>query len=526
MSKLNFKRLSRGVKLLTDHIHSQIQSALTLVTNTRVPEANLQNNAGVTRLSFSWPVAKGVSPKTLSAAFNLAPPQGEFRSDGILDPEDQTFILDELSFSFDVRDEAARITSPTDPSGEGELTFYQSENLAFKVSIFEKSASVFGGDANFDSTLFSLDYPSTLYLGSAGTNRSNPAVLSSIGATLNPYKTYLLAVDCSTYLESPNYQVNSVMVSMAFRSKLRPRDAGEVNVQNIPQGSELSAPQQYGAPYLDVKTLTTPAAGSTIKAEASGLDTGVQGALELVDTSVRSGLTGGYNNKSRRNGYESLRDDSSYQIIAVPMWGNGWYGAATADLPYMGASPFTDAVVDRRIIPIHYPMVIHHVVCCANYSGIVAPTTATYKIDVGVGIGCGIRSDSHSYRQAAFASITNLTTPIDAYSGSSGLGLIDGVRGSLYDIPLVGTGGVGFSSVTGKPFYVGQASSTEQARSGAAETVGGGDVAIASIDGKEQWIEVRMSLQDTAGIGSMPAGQGLIGYGGHWVYIIGKRHVC
>ncbi len=530
MSKLNFKRLSRGVKLLTDHIHAQIQSALTLVTSTRVPEGNLENNAGITRMSFSWPVAKFEQPKILSAAFTLTPPQSEFRADGILDPDDQTYILDDLSFSFDVRDEAARITSAAAAGGEGQLDFVDAEKLGFKVSIFEKTASVFGGDANFDNTLFSLDLPSTLYLGEAGTNRSNPAVLSSIGATLNPYKTYLLAVDCSTYLDDANVQVNSLMVSLSFRSRLRTRDSGQASVQNIPKGAELSAPQQYGEPYTSPKTLTTPAAGSVIKAEVSGLDSGVQGSLELVDSAVRTGLLGGYDSKSRRVGYETLRDDASYQVIAVPMWGNGWLisssGTDVEHLPYMGAVPFSDAVTDRRIIPIHYPMVIHHVICCVNYAGLTPPTTSTYKFDVGVGIGCGIRSDSHSYRQAAFASINKLTPAIDTYNGGGGLGLINNVQGSLYNIPLVGTGGAGFSSVTGKPFYAGVSNSTEQARSGAAEAVGGGNVAIASIDGKEQWIEVRMSLQDTVGIDAMPAGEGLVGYGGHWVYIIGKRHVC
>ena len=49
MSKLNFKRLSRGVKLLTDHIHTQLQAALSLVTSTKVPEANLEQNAGISR---------------------------------------------------------------------------------------------------------------------------------------------------------------------------------------------------------------------------------------------------------------------------------------------------------------------------------------------------------------------------------------------------------------------------------------------------------------------------------------------
>ena len=528
MSKLNFKRLSRGVKLLTDHIHTQLQAALSLVTSTKVPEANLEQNAGISRLTFSWPVAKFLAPNTLTAAFNLLPPQNEFRADGILDPDDATYILDTLSFSFDVRDEAARISSAAAAGGEGQLDFVDTDKLSFKVSLFEKSALHFGGDSAIDKTVFSLDYPSTLYLGQY--NRSNPSVLEDIGATINPYRTYLLAVDCSTYLDDANVQANSIMVSMTFKSKLRSRDSGSASVQNMPQGSELSGAQQYGGSYVSAQTITTPAAGSVIKAETTGADTGVQGSFEKVDEAVRQGLSGGYNTKGRRFGYESLLNDASYQIIAVPMWGNGWFvqkgSADNALLPYMGSTPYSDQVIDRRIIPIHYPMVIHHVMCCINYSGLTVPTTNTYEFDVGVGIGCGMRSDSHSYRQVARATIGKTTAPFDSYEGSSGLYLLPDVRGSMYNVPLVGTGGTGAISPTGKPFYVGQSDSPEELRSAAAQVVGGAPVAIASIDGKEQWIEVRMGFKDSAGIDNMPANEGLVGYGGHWVYIIGKRHVC
>ena len=528
MSKLNFKRLSRGVKLLTNHIHTQIQSALTLITSSRVPQENLQKNAGVTRMTFSWPVAKFQEPGIVSAAFNLVPPQESFREDGILDPDDPTYILDTLSFGFDVRDEAARITSAAAAAGEGQLDFVDAEKLAFKITIYEKTASTFGGDANFDKTVFSLDLPSTLYLGAF--NRSNPLVLSDIGVTINPYRTYLLAVDCNTYLDDANVQVNGIVTSLTFRSELRERDSGSANVQNIPQSPELAAGQQYGQAYTDPKTVVVPAGATpVISAEASASDTGVQGGLELIDTAVRKGLTGGYSTRSRRFGYETLKHDAAYQVIAVPMWGNGWFiqkgSADNALLPYMGAA-LTDTVVDRRIIPIHHPMVIHHVVCCLNYAGINPPTTATHSFDIGVGIGCGIRSDSHSYRQVARATITAATTAIDSYDGSGGLGLISGVKGSLYNVPLVGTGGTGFATTTGKPFFVGQSTSMEEARSGAASVVGGGNTTISSIDGKEQWIEVRMGFEDTAGIDNMPAGEGLVGYGGHWVYIIGKRQVC
>ena len=74
--------------------------------------------------------------------------------------------------------------------------------------------------------------------------------------------------------------------------------------------------------------------------------------------------------------------------------------------------------------------------------------------------------------------------------------------------------------------FAGKTNNSDVTRSGAANTVGGANVAIASVDGKEQWLEVRMMFQDTAGINNLPASQTLVGWGGHWVYIIGKKLVC
>lgn len=528
MAKLGFKRLSRGVKLLTDHIHAQIQSALTLVTSTKVPQENLENGFGVTRLSFSWPVVN-ISPHLASALFCLTPPQELFRSSGVLDPDDPNYILDSISFAIDTRDEAAAITSYSDPLGEGALSFADANKVSYKLSIFEKKMTHFDGDTNFDNTVLTIDYPN---LGFNNTQtRTSPQVRSDLGISLNPYNSYCLVVDCSALTGS--LQTNSLNVTLTIKSNLLARDSGSTAVQNIPQSIELSGAEQYGGPYVSAETLTVPAAGSVIKAKTDHLDTGVQGSIEKIDAAVRSGLSGGYNRKSRRFGYETLATDSAYQVIAVPMWGNGWYvGKAkydTALLPYMGASPYSDPVVDRRIIPIHHSMTVHHVHCFLNYSGLNKPTTSTYEYDIGVGIGCGLQSDTHSYRQLARLNFNKSTKDlymIDDFLGGGGLGLGSGLKGSLMNVPLVGANGVGYDSPSGKPFYVGLSDSPEETRSSAAEAVGGADVTISSIDGKEQWIEVRMLFKDTAGIDNMPTDEGLVGLGGHWVYIIGKRHVC
>jgi hypothetical protein len=468
------------------------------------------------------------APQKASALFSLTPPQELFRSDGALDPGDPDYILDSISFAIDTRDEAAAITSFANALGEGELSFSDSTKVSYKLSILEKKMTHFDGDTSFDNTVLTVDYPN---LGFNNTqSRTSPQVRNNLGISLNPYNSYCLVVDCTSI--SGSLQTNSLNVTLTVKSRLLARDSGSSAVQNIPQSIELSGAQQYGGPYVNAETLTVPAAGSVIKAKTDHLDTGVQGSIEKIDAAVRSGLSGGYNRKGRRFGYETLATDSAYQVIAVPMWGNGWYvGQGKVDtplLPYMGASPYADPVVDRRIIPIHHSMTVHHVHCFLNYAGLTKPTTATYAYDIGVGIGCGLQSDTHSYRQLARLSFDNSTKDlfmIDDFDGSGGFALGPDLKGTLMNVPLVGLGGVGYDSC-GKPFYVGLSDSPEETRSGAAETVGGADVAISSIDGKEQWIEVRMLFKDTAGIDNMPAGEGLVGLGGHWVYIIGKRHAC
>ena len=356
-----------------------------------------------------------------------------------------------------------------------------------------------------------------------------------LGVQFSPYKTYVLELDASEYLPVGNYLAPSVVVSMTFRSELRARDVGSSGlappVQNIPQSPDLPVASQYGAAYTSPQTILTPAANAQIVADADATDDGVQGALKKMDASVRGGLIGGYTEMSRRHGFESILNDAAYEIIAVPMWGNGWFihNGVTSNyplLPHVGAA-FDQQVVDRRVIPLHFPMVIHHVLAFVNYAGGIRPATATYSYAVGVGMGTGIRSDSNGYRQIAYANWTNAThgfSLIDSYARN--ISSTFDLAGDLMSIPLVGTGGDGFSAVTGKPMYVGKTSNADVVRSSAAAAVGGAPTGIATIDGKEQWLEVRMAFRDSAGIDNMPATQTLVGHGGHWVYIIGKKQVC
>ena len=59
MPKIGFKRLAKGVALLTSHIHSQIALGLSRLTGTGVAQDNLERGHGTFRLNLSIPSIPG-----------------------------------------------------------------------------------------------------------------------------------------------------------------------------------------------------------------------------------------------------------------------------------------------------------------------------------------------------------------------------------------------------------------------------------------------------------------------------------
>ncbi len=555
MAKLNFKRLSRGVRLLTSHIHSQIQLGLTRLTSAGVEHENLENGMSNIRMTFSFPVAWTsfvAQENTVGTSFVLPPPQELFANPQTVTADSLSYILDSVSFSFDQR-AAPYATLREVPGAVAENTQSPelSPHMAFKLAIYSKPLEIWSSatpDPSVTEQVISLSLPNPGFIGKS--LRTNPVVAEGLGAVMTPFNSYTLSVDINEWaslMPATAGQVNSITVSLVIKCRLMEKDnaSGDATlIQNIPQSNYLPAAAQYGGRYTAPETLTIPAAGSVIKAdEDAGVDSGVQGSIEKVDRKFLGGLIGGYNEIGRRFGPSNILDDASYEIIAVPMWGNGWHvgglgGAAPTIpgnnnvpyLPYVGASPFTGATCDRRIIPIRFPMVIHHVLAFRNYSGGIRPTSAIVN-SVGVGIATGNRADSYNNREVAYASWTGLGASyrIDTVSTP------DGISGDLLNIPLVSTAattGTGYDptvsaglSVQGRPVYAGQTTTDDSVRSQMADTPGGAIAAFADIDGKEQWLEVRWAFNDPAGLANMNVGETQIGRGGHWVYIIGKKHL-
>ena len=582
MSKIGFKRLSRGVKLLTSHIHTQIQSALTRITSTGFDASEMENNAGSFRVNVSL---SNITPKPFfqpvndvkvmkaCAAFTLPPPQESFNATAIVSPTTPVYILESIGLSMDTQ-----ATPFVTVRSNGSLSQTEADKASFNITIQRKPIDVFAGSAitaggvaavspEITNVVLSLDYPNILW--NSEFKRFNPGINTDLDTMFDPYSAYLISVDCGSFAESPTeLRIDSLLVTMKFRTKLIERDSG-ATVQNTPQSASLPAAAQYNARYTVPETIATPAANAVIRADTGGGDDGVSGSLAKTDVKFLRGLLGGLTDRSRRWGASNVKTDAAYEVISVPMWGNGWYckgSQASVDsdavllekLPFVGASPYKLPTVDRRIIPIRFPFTVHHVIAFVNYSGkpgASAGATADKAIDystdnqwtsaasaalahkVGVGISSGIRSDIRSSRNVAYAEWNRAS--IDSFRVSRVQSLTRGLsfcQGDLLSIPLVypsGAPGTGYNSSvnaalvnTGPPVFVGQTNSTDLTRSPMANLPDGADTSLAQ-DGYEQFIEVRWAIEQTAnGFEQMANNEVIIGQGGFQVYIIGKKHLC
>jgi len=584
VSKIGFKRLSRGVKLLTAHIHDQVQSALTRITSTGFSASEMANDAGTFRVNISL---SNITPKTFfqevdgvkymkcCAAFTLPPPQEFFSSTAMVQPTTPVYILENIGLSLDTQGSPFATVR-----ADGTLSNDEADKVSFNVTIQRKPVDVFTGTAitagglptvtpEMTNVVLSVDYPNILWNNEFV--RSNPGVSTDLDTMFDPYSAYLASVDCGTLAESATeLRVDSLLLTLKFRTALMDRDTGSV-IQNMPQSPDLPVAAQYGARYTVPETITTPAAGSIIIADPAAGDDGVSGSLAKTDVKFLGGLLGGYTNRSRRWGPSNIKQDAGYEVISVPMWGNGWYckgnqpivdadAVAIGDLPFSGPPPYNYVTADRRIIPIRFPFTVHHVIAFCNYSGKLTSVPADQAIDysstnqwasaasaalvhsVGVGIGCGIRSDiEYSTRNVAYATWTRATIDSHRISRMEYRDPTNGksyCQGDLLRIPLVYPGvnkGSGYDSTvnpslvdTGPPVFVGQTNSPDVVRSPMADLPAGADTALAQ-DGYEQFLDIRWSLQVPLGPGGMDAMNStevIIGQGGFQVYIIGKKHLC
>lgn len=497
-------------------------------------------------------------------------------------------ILDEVSFSFDQRLEPAAIVSNWSTGGggvptsadEGKISYDMQSRLTVELSIYEKKLAWFEGTATTEFSPGRLVWSGTVNPIVTGDSffRLNPWVASDINQVTDPYKSYTFVISAPELSSggglAEGAELVSIEVSMRFLARLTSRDKG-ATIQNIPnrhlgeQNKNLTH-TAAGTTGAGINSSTsraligaTPAAGDAVVANDAGASTlGTQTVLAVIDEFSRRKLHGGYKMDADVPMLEEIKDSAAYTVLSVPLFNNNkWGGGRTngdwLDEPYVVAGG--DSIIDRRYIPIESPMTIHHVIFSYNWmqfewydagAGSRKPimnlpsilatglTPGTFRCEIGVGIGTGMRGDNYNYTQIASKTISDPTSA--AWAGAAVDRIHHGAPGTmarvgtgvgattlwpanleLHAADLVGAAGIGFNGVQGKPVFVGRGTSATASRT----VVDGGAPAT---DGQEQWIEVRGRIGDSAGTNidsAYTAESMILGSGGIWVYIIGKTHL-
>lgn len=533
----NFKRLTRGLKLLTDHVYTPVSTVLSNLTSTGVSESDYDKKFGTFRININIPYVNNFPKQTdddrntaITVPFVLPALQEEFDLDN---SEIEDYELIEISVSQDTRGEAGRllgIRRNQEVNGEGVIV--PGEGNGFTVYLMEKETETTGIGSRAKNEIFKINIPDVLLLDSL--SRANPFVQTGISVPIRHDRSYLLE-----FVPTKNGQAFfSVTISLKLKRKLTSRDvnnAGQTDVQNMPA--------HLGAFNNVAQTANAPASNAQIESDSA---TGVYTNFKLIDSIISRGLRGGYEKSGRRRYAENLKSDAGYEVIAVPMFAS-WFASNQSpgpviadeardiwsdpqDFPWALAGAGGFNTMDRAIIPLHYPMTIHHVLIGVNYThakrdqAAVRPTQLTFTHEVGVGLLQGIRAEDFAVQQIAHAqwNPTGGANPIDNYlvdRMASGISLSTNFY-YLWDIlscPLVGTGGNGYIA-QGKPVFAAKGETGTNIRSNI-----GTPAALPVTRGGEQALDIRWKISDTAD--SATVNGSIVGWPGHWVYIIGKKHL-
>tara|TARA_R110002126_G_scaffold79364_3_gene197006 strand:+ start:13144 stop:14754 length:1611 start_codon:yes stop_codon:yes gene_type:complete len=533
----NFKRMTRGLKLLIEHIYTPISTILTLLTGTGVTSDDYDKKYGTFRVNINIPYVNYFSKlddsdrySTITMPFVLPAFQEVFELDN---SEINDYELVEVSVGQDTRAEAAWLHGvQTSAAGLPESTLVPGEGNAFTVYLMEKELETTGEGSQAQKEIYRLNLPEVALLDPL--SRANPYVQTGISTTIRHDRSYLIEFVPTKNLQ-PFYSMN---ISFKLKHKLTSRDlnnAAQTDVQNMPA--------HLGAFNNVVQSPTLPASNAAIVADGA---TGVSTNFSLIDNLIARGLRGGYKKSGRRRYAENLKSDAGYEVIAVPMFGSWFVPANPAlladnkdalmsplNLPWHPGTATNLATMDRAIIPLQYPMTIHHVLIAVSYAdsartlSAARPTQITFTNEVGVGLLQGIRSEDLAIQQVAHLTWTPTggATPIGTNkiidrmsSGPAGAAFT--YMWDVLQCPLVGTGGTGYYA-QGNPVFaakgdspgIGSGTNVRSNINGAPPVTGGG----------EQALDIRWKISDTGAY--ISTGGNLIGWPGHWVYIIGKKHL-
>lgn len=610
MAKITRSKLARGAKLLAKHLFEPMTLSQTQATTANLESEQVSAPYAPFRVNLSMPVLSPSTNQTIGPSesvnntpgrpfhgipFMLPPFQEHLsfattpRGGKSVTPSDAMpeIVLDEVSFSFDQRLEAAAIVSNFDggtsatSANAGKLSYERVERLNIDLSIIEKKP------VWFDPPAQSTNYRPGRVVWSGRVEaitqlagdyfRLNPWVSSSINEVIDPMKSYVFTIfapDLGT--ADTECALVSIEVSMRFLTRLTQRDSG-TDIQNIPKRHDgrpndnlthanagttgAGTNSATSRAFIDVANV--PVAGEAIV--ANDAVKGVQTSMAVIDEMSRRKLQGGYKLDSDLPMLEEMKDTAAYTVLAVPLFNNVEFsGLATHyfdQQPYRTSGAVADKfVVDRRYIPIEAPMTIHHILFTYSWMPFDSYDGASLRghtqiaavagagggatklnLQLGVGIGRGVRGDSFGYQQIGKA--TTLHTP--QAGGNWFANAVDLIgHGSPSTLPhTLPTPTIATTRPwnlelhamdlvgTGSPSLNGMTSQGKPVFVGRGDSTTSSrqdvDGGASNVAGCEQWIEVRGRIGDphNSVTGTYEPNSMLLGSGGIWVYIIGKTHL-
>jgi hypothetical protein len=540
--------IARGVKLALQNVFTPLQAVASALSSAALERENLKEQYAPVRVNIHIPnlpfwafremaVSTTESYKgAIPIPFALPMPQ-EFWNGTVPSnsPDVPKVFLTEVQLSWDQGDEGAAV-QVEDAGVDGRLSKPAVLSTSLHLTLVEHSPTILGNTSiDPDSEVFSLDAPWQAY--ESDFRRFNPLVVGNLRKPMSPGKCYVLIIDAqdlytAAAATAPLYlSIPSLTVSLKLIAEVMQRDKYTLAtpIQNMPA--------HLGVQPTRAVTVTAPVADATIAAEGA---TGVQQNMATLDAVAQAGVEGGYEKDGSVPQYEEIDDSACYEIIAVPMMQNMTESGAVAsdtvvDCNFVGVAPHLLALCDRRIVPLAYPIAIHHVVAGLNWHNpgrnlapwpalaqTTEPSLATQRWQCGVGLMSGIRSDLTAVTQVAYTSTDCVSWggTIDRIRWRPNL---DPVR--LVAVPLVGPAAPTESGYVaqGAPVWASRGTSRTTLRTGVYDTAGA--LIPSPTLGCEQALEVRMSLQDS--VNGLAFGTTTwAGIGGHWVFIYGKKHLA
>ena len=613
MAKIKRKKLERGVKLVKEHVFTPLASAVTDLNSSGIDAEQLESQWAPFRINLSVPYMGEDSPGLMWATGFVLPPLQDTMSlatttqlytnragvanqpyyvtkPDVIDTNSPIY-LDEVSISFDQRDAPGAVASPwydaiqgSSPD-QGKISFDQLALCDLRVAIVEREplfftpvqdrakASLLPTREMWSAEIGHINFGNDVF-------NNMPFVVPGINQLVDQWKSYAVSVSFpgltpaasagGTANKNPVFP--SVEISLKFRSKIRKRNTRATWApENAPTDSLLKRTRVAAGQAVPH---SAPADGAKITADTTQ---GVNINIASVDEAFRQGIYAGFSEDSAAGQTidavaEELDPDSCYEVITVPLFQNspvgGWCKSNAGDHPYATNEVSTDAqvLIDRRIIPISYPMQIEHVIVALNFTPFKAtmgnntdvtgdfhpscfnPSSAQqWQYDFGVGVGTGLQGDEFEYAQVANGSFKpgamlnptgGATSVIDRmmvgppaalpFTGPVITALTRAPNCELWCLPLSTVGGAaatgaaylfhesvaGHIGTQGVPIFTGRAWTQTQPRTDA----------LANVSGQEQWIEVRgkISRMVSSWTGLNPRHL-LVGYQGIYVYIIGRK---